>query len=371
MTTLFLALGLQVATATTCKTCHQEIVASFSQTAHFKTSARATARSVLGHFSAGLNLLQTRVPGVFFKMEQRDSGFYQTGVDSAQRTSRTERIDLVVGSGRRGQSYLYWRNGLLFELPVSYLTGADEWINSPGYFDGTIDFGRVIVPQCLECHATSFKLQGDRRVARYSSDYVLGMSCDKCHGAGRRHVEYHSTHPGEAPGKYILNPARFARDRKLDNCALCHSGDREPTKTSFSYRPGDRLADFFLPESDWDEPIPDVHGNQLGLLRRSKCFRSSPAMSCSTCHDVHRAQRDAARFAEKCLGCHQIGRHPMAEQIGGRMMSLCIDCHMPNQKSNAIQINTAAKRAVLYFRSHRIGVYPAVAATLLQSSKQR
>ena len=53
------------------------------------------------------------------------------------------------------------------------------------------------------------------------------------------------------------------------------------------------------------------------------------------------------------------------------MMSLCIDCHMPNQKCNAIQINTAAKRAVLHFRSHRIGVYPAVAATLLQSSKQR
>ena len=179
MTALFLVLGMQVATARPCKACHQEIVASFSQTAHFKTSARATARSVLGHFSEGQNLLRTRVPGVSFKMEQRGSGFYQTGVDSAQGTSRTERIDLVVGSGKRGQSYLYWRNGLLFELPVSYLAGIDDWINSPGYFDGTIDFGRVIVPQCLECHSTSFKLQGDRRVARYSSEYVLGVSCEK------------------------------------------------------------------------------------------------------------------------------------------------------------------------------------------------
>ena len=106
MTTLFLVLGLQGATARPCKTCHQEIVASFSQTAHFKTSARATARSVLGHFSEGHNLLRTRVPGVFFKMDQRDSGFFQTGLDSAHQTSRTERIDLVVGSGRRGQSYL-------------------------------------------------------------------------------------------------------------------------------------------------------------------------------------------------------------------------------------------------------------------------
>src|SRR2546426_9647740 len=85
MTALFLVLGMQVATARPCKACHQEIVASFSRTAHFKTSSRATARSILGHFSEGQNLLHTRVPGVSFKMEQHDSGFYQTGVRSEER----------------------------------------------------------------------------------------------------------------------------------------------------------------------------------------------------------------------------------------------------------------------------------------------
>src|SRR2546426_7531018 len=102
-------------------------------------------------------------------MERRKGAFYQTGVDSAQSRARTERIDLVVGSGRRGQSYLYWRNGLLFELPVSYLAGIDQWINSPGYTDGEIDFARVIVPRCLECHSTSFKLKQrseERRVGK-------------------------------------------------------------------------------------------------------------------------------------------------------------------------------------------------------------
>src|SRR6266849_9977752 len=190
-----------------CEVCHREIVATFPETAHFRTSADASARSIKGQFVAGRNVLRTGSKGIYFRMERRDNVFYQTAVDSVRGRSRTERIDLVVGSGRRGQSYLYWRNGLLFELPVSYLAGIDDWINSPGYFDGTIDFGRVIVPQCLECHSTSFKLQGDRRVARYSSEYVLGVSCEKCHGAGQRHVEYHSTHPGETPGKYILNPA--------------------------------------------------------------------------------------------------------------------------------------------------------------------
>ena len=69
----------------------------------------------------------TRVPGVFFRMERREAGFYQTGVQGGR--SRSERFDLVIGSGRRGQSYLYWRNGLLFLLPVSYHVGTGRWIN--------------------------------------------------------------------------------------------------------------------------------------------------------------------------------------------------------------------------------------------------
>jgi len=157
----------------------------------------------------------------------------------------------------------------------------------------------------------------------------------------------------------------------LDNCALCHSGDRDLRAPPFSYRPGEKLDDYFMPQSDRDVPIPDVHGNQVGLLRRSKCFRSSPEMSCSTCHDVHQPQRDLAWFAQKCLACHQADQHPMAAQIGERMMTSCIDCHMPNRKSNAIQINAPRKQFALYFRSHAIGIYPEVAATVLQSSPEK
>ncbi len=355
--------------AGSCKACHQPIVASFVQTAHFRTSAEATARSIRGHFTEGRNFLRTRSEGVYFTMERRNGAFYETGVDSARGWSRTERIDLVVGSGRRGQSYLYWRSGLLFELPVSYLTGPERWINSPGYPDGQIDFGRVIVPQCLDCHSTSFTLNADRRAARYSRDYRLGISCEKCHGEGQEHIQYQSSHPAETRGEFILNPARFSRDRKVDNCALCHSGERDPLKPPFSYRPGAKLDDYLAPPSTRSAPAPDVHGNQVGLLQRSKCFRSSPDMSCSTCHDVHRLERDVSGFARKCLACHQTSQHPMADRIGDRMMTDCVDCHMPNKKSNAIQINTPTQRSALYFRSHAIGIYPEVAAMVLELHK--
>ena len=61
----------------------------------------------------------------------------------------------------------------------------------------------------------------------------------------------------------------------------------------------------------------------------------------------------------------------MVDEIAGRMMPFCIDCHMPNRKSNAIQINTAASQTALYYRSHEIGIYPEVAARVLQVNRER
>jgi hypothetical protein len=357
--------------ATSCEPCHARIVRTFLQTAHFATSARATARSVKGTFSAGHDVLRTGSPGISFKMERRADGFYQTGIDSTNARAATARFDLVVGSGRRGQSYLYWRQGLLFELPVSYLTELQQWINSPGYRDGEIDFGRAIVPRCLECHSTAFPLTRDRGALKYGGGYQLGISCVKCHGEGRRHAEYHASHPGEARGRFILNPARFARERQVDNCALCHSGARELRQPPFTYRPGARLDDYLFPASDPADVVPDVHGNQVALLQRSKCFRSSPTMSCSTCHDVHQPQRRVAQFATKCLICHHGLRHPQAAEIGARLIPDCIDCHMPNERSRAIEINTPTQQFALSFRNHAIGRYPEVAARILQSHRQR
>ena len=65
-------------------------------------------------------------------MEDRDSGLFQAeyyhGVQKA-----AHRFDIVVGSGTRGQTYLYWQGNQLYQLPVSYFTPAHTWSNSPGY----------------------------------------------------------------------------------------------------------------------------------------------------------------------------------------------------------------------------------------------
>ena len=345
--------------ASTCQPCHEAIVASWSGTAHARTSAEADSLTILGDFSEGHNRLQTRAPNIFFQMERRDSGFYQTAIDSVARLSRTERFDLVVGSGKIGQTYLYWRDGILYQLPVSWLSGAGRWINSPGYVDGMVEFDRVVVPRCLECHATWFTIdtsQGARK-ARYGRRYQLGVSCSKCHGDGREHVAWHTDNPGDTVGHAVTNPGRLSRERQLDNCGLCHGGPRNPKRPAGSYQVGEPLDDWFHPATDRDAPRPDVHGNQVELIRRTPCFRASPSMTCASCHDPHVPERDLTVLAGRCLACHEAASHPDAARLGSRLQAECIDCHMPEVPTAALWVNTPTGRWSPNYRSHAIGIY--------------
>ncbi len=348
-----------LAESASCRSCHEAIVTSYLETAHFNTSAEAGATTIRGSFTPGRNTLRTRAPGVYYTMEQRGETFYQTARDSGQGLERSEPFGIVVGSGRKGQSYLYWSKGVLLQLPVSWLSGVDQWINSPGYADGLVDFERVIPPRCLECHSTSFRLEEIKGGARYAQDYTLGLSCRKCHGPGEEHVAWHTANPGAGEGRSIYSPAGSPRDQQLDNCGVCHGGALKLKQAPFSWQPGSAFSDHFERVNVMDSVIPDVHGNQVALLEGTPCFRASPGMTCSTCHDVHRPERDLTVMAGKCLACHQADRHPQAAALGDRLMAECIDCHMPNRPSQALKLTGDSPQSAIMYRSHAIGIYPA------------
>lgn len=354
-----------------CRPCHQQLVESYESTPHRHTSSAPSISSIKGDLRPGHNVLHTRLPEVWFRVEPRQDGIYQVGVDDRAGYSRAERIDIVIGSGRIGQTYLYWKNGMLFELPVSFLVANRSWINSPGYLDGRIDFDRPIVPRCLECHSTSFAFQVRMGRPSYNPAYVLGIGCSRCHGDGSEHIAWHQTHRDSAQGHAIVNPADLSRERRLDVCALCHSGIRPGKQPAFSFRPGQVLDEFLGPSQSPSTAIPDVHGDQIGLLQRTKCFQQSLELTCITCHDVHRPERDLVQMARKCLQCHDTGQHPNASRLGPRLMDDCIDCHMPSLPSRALQVRTAMGEVPIYYRSHAIAIYPDPAGPVSRSFRER
>jgi len=352
-----------------CLSCHQKQGLSYLHTAHHLTSQVANKDSMLGSFQDGSNVLMiadpvhaTAQPGLFFKMEKKDGGYYETAVTGwgTDLQSRTEKIDLITGSGVRGMTYLYWQGDRLFELPMSYWKDGHQWINSPGYEDGSANFSRPINPGCLECHATYIKpLSSDPVTNSYDRDSLItGTACETCHGPGADHIAKQKSGTATSVDQAILNPAKFSRYRQVDLCALCHNGiQREALAPAFSYVPGRPLSDYFRPIASEAADHPDVHGNQVGLLERSRCYRESQTMTCSTCHDVHAPERAAAAYSDRCLTCHKWQSCGAAKTIGEKIKANCIDCHMSLEATNVIVSETAGKEVRATMRNHWIKIY--------------
>ena len=376
-----------------CQSCHADLSSSYGRTAHHLTSQMPSAGSILGSFAPPGNTLAIAAPTaadpdgprLSFRMDARDGRFTETAIadNGTQHLTHSEPIDVVVGSGTRGQTYLFWSGDQLFELPISFWTDGRQWINSPGYRDGTANFRRRVDPRCLECHATAIQpLSPDPQTNLYDrSSLVPGISCESCHGPGAEHVRREradphrksadaavlnptslnsaSLNPAKSAKSAILNPAHFPRDREIDQCALCHNGTgRQQLRPAFTYTPGEPLDRYLAPAPAGLDEHPDVHGNQVGLLERSRCFLSSPAMTCSTCHNVHAPEQTAAAYSPRCLSCHAWQSCGLAKSLGPKIQADCIGCHMPVQPTPSIVSTTAGQTVRASIRTHWIKVYP-------------
>jgi hypothetical protein len=345
-----------------CRECHSAIAESYLHTNHHVTSQLPSKTSISGSFAAGANVLKTSNPDLHFRMEERENGFYETAVfwHPPDEKTRSERIDIVTGSGIKGQTYLYWKGEQLFQLPVSYWTELHAWVNSPGFSDGVADFNRPIVPRCLECHATYFSSVPSQKAENFyrKTGFVLGISCERCHGPGGEHVrkQKQATASAAADKTAIVNPLNLPRERQIEVCAQCHGGIGEPLAPAFSYVPGEPLEKFIKLQRPEEDARVDVHGNQVALTQRSRCYQSSQ-MTCTTCHDVHAAERAPAAYSEKCLQCHKDKDCGEFARLGGKIRENCIDCHMPLQESDLIISNTAEKQVKARMRNHWIKVY--------------
>jgi len=313
--------------ASACAECHRDRHDSFVDTAHHKTSGTVEPGKISGHFSEPGNTLKTSDPNLFFTMKQRGDRYFQEV--SFGDWNLEFPLDVFTGSAKSGQSFLYWFRDALFQSHVSYVSEPGQWIASPGYDDTNIIYTRVIRTGCLECHITYVDTKPGPNL--YHRDSVIwGISCERCHGPGRRHVEFHRQNPESKQAKFIVHPTDLPRQRQLDICGQCHSGSFSLIGDAFSFRPGDDLDDYHkLLDPDF-KGVGSIHtSNQLTRLSLSKCFQTSE-MTCTTCHDPHQDQRgNVAVFTKGCLSCHEPAHCGMSEKLGERIADNCVACHMP------------------------------------------
>lgn len=304
-------------------------------------------------------------------VERRDSGIYQVAYINGK-DSIAKRFEIGFGSGGRAFSFGYWQDKGLYQLPLSYFTSIHGWANSPGFPTHQANFKRPIIRRCFECHSSYIAEdteQGESltQIRKLDKNSIIyGIDCQRCHGPAANHVAFHTENPLVKDARYIARWSSLSREQKLDACGVCHSGnDLATQKSTFSFIPGDTLANFYYPEfAATSSGVPDVHGKQIQLLAASRCFQKSKTMECSSCHNVHEANTPGIDgYSKQCIGCHKETEHKdmaVKASLGNAIVNNCIDCHMPKKASTLINFQVMEKQKVdsYLLRTHRIAVYP-------------
>ncbi len=353
-----------------CAECHAERVDEFRATNHFRTSRLPVPAEIDSLLAGATGVFQTRDPRLRFEMRKEGEHLIQSAVMQSDSSPlrRSERVELIYGAGGVDEIHMYWKADRLFQLPVAYLHPLQQWGNAPGYIDGTVNFDRPVPPRCLECHATYVEHHRGTDNGYRRDNLVLGVSCERCHGPGRGHAEFHRTHPDAVEARKIVHPGTLEREQQLAICSQCHSNAAKPKTGAFEYRPGLSLEDYYRDDL---KSLPETShtANQIEALRLSQCFLNSPKLTCTTCHDPHvpEGPGNSASAVRSCLQCHAPEACRERESLPLEVRERCIDCHMPVRRAANISFDLADDEYVplIERREHRVGIHETAQQELL------
>ena len=335
-----------------CAGCHREIWESYLQTGMGRSFYRLTPERLKEDF-VRKNTYFHGPSESYFTMFARDGQYYQRRhqLETAGKPLNVMelRVDYVMGSGNHARAYLHrTESGRLVEMPLGwYAEKGGYWAMNPGYDRPDHDgFRRPISYDCMFCHNAYPKIPAGHEQpfaeAIYEGDLPEGIDCQRCHGDGRRHAQLAGAgSKREEIRKAIVHPGKLGPERQMEICMACHLEttsfplpnalqryDRGP----FSFRPGERLADFLFnfdhaPGTRRDDKFEIV--SAAYRLRKSACFlKSEGKMTCTTCHDPHRVQA-TREYNETCRSCHAQGEHVKAQ-------TECAGCHMPKRRTEDV-----------------------------------
>jgi hypothetical protein len=208
----------------------------------------------------------------------------------------SEPILYAFGNAHVAQTYVYRRNGKLYEGRVSYYTAIDglDWtigdvLNPPPNLEEAAgrDISGDEARNCFSCHGTAAvvktKLQLDR--------LIPGVTCETCHGPGGSHASIMLFTPGA--GVDIFNPKKLdAESLSQEFCGACHRG------------------------VDTVAMMPDLGGINNVRFQPYRLFNSrghdstNARLACTACHDPHVDLKHGDNsYDSNCTTCHAKARY--------------------------------------------------------------
>lgn len=260
-------------------------------------------------------------------------------------------IDFVLGSGQRGRTYLTKKDGRLYQSPIGWYSGEQNWDLSPGYgYPQNERFDRKIGVGCLYCHAGILNVDPERQdIFKEPTFSEMPISCERCHGPAKKHVDLHrGGRLAEGAADPIVNPAKLDAQRRDHICYQCHLQGEAVIprfgRTHADFRPGMLLDDvwtvFVSKQGAAARGAKAV--SHVEQMHASRCFQESKGkMGCVSCHDPHfkpKAEERIQFYNQRCAQCHEqeACKAPSAERLAAPANGSCIACHMPSTMTSDV-----------------------------------
>ncbi|MFN7996099.1 MAG: hypothetical protein U0Q18_20990 [Bryobacteraceae bacterium] len=336
-----------------CGACHSRIYSTYLKTGMGQSTVPGRDPKLVEGLPAPFSLFD-QDSGQFFEVIRKEGKLYQSQYavdhDGKETFRQTWPLDYVIGSGENGYGFAIWRNGYLFEAPLTYYSKSKIWGLSPGYEVHNYAFTRPILARCVGCHSGRPRpLAGRTGAYRDPPFKETAIGCENCHGPGARHVAERQRGEPASGGGSIVNPARLKGRLADDICIKCHQGGDvrvvQPGKQESDFRPGmplDRVLAIFKAPLKRDSPPQSVLLEHYFGMTLSKCYRASAGrLRCITCHDPHvqRSAKEAADYYRaRCLQCHveSACKIPAEKRLHGSKGDACTACHMPKRTVTTI-----------------------------------
>jgi hypothetical protein len=275
--------------------------------------------------------------------------------------TRRQRIVGRIGAGIFDTSWVAAEldggtvTGRLFFAPVETLTGRGLALSPFELHATSPGLDLALTGACLGCHT---RFQPERlpgaalpkvpptgapfpahHLGADAFEHLAPIGCGACHGDTSRHADIVSGKAPAAQGDIgVRRLAKLAPGAQRDVCARCHlQGDVRVELVTGALAAEAPLAGQ-IPVLVPRRALPEFRFvGQLERLALSACFKASPAMTCTTCHQPHSgvAAQGVESFDAACARCHA-GLKPghtklTPREVTGdppRSRAGCVDCHV-------------------------------------------
>ena len=224
------------------------------------------------------------------------------------------------GQGVAGQTYVFQREGSLYESRVSYfqeLQGLNITILHPRSVPTSLEsaLGRRISAEgadgCFNCHSTGALRGGQLRLDQLTP----GVGCEACHGPGQRHLA--AVKAKQRDNLQIFDPRNLdSLDLTQEFCGACHMSFEQA---------------MLMPDRGG---INNLRFQPYRIFSSRGHLQNDPRVKCTACHDPHdKLKHEASFYDPKCLACHVSDKQARTETRSAPSCPIararCVECHMP------------------------------------------